>query len=94
MGVVIRQKLVELDNHIKELNRLRCVGITQGSNFSAIVKEAEEITKLASFLDSYKDLDKDREREVKETIMIYFNREHTYDSTLLKCIGYCFGECD
>lgn len=95
MGV-ISNKVRELDKHIVNLAKLRESDgwITKHSDFSTIVKEAEEIVKLASFLSSYKELDNEREKDVKEATMVYLNRENTYDSTLLKCIGYCFGEYD
>jgi len=91
---VISSKITALDNHIKKLIELRDVFINQGTDFAAIVEEAEEIVKLASFLDSYKALDKERETDVKETVMCWLNERNDYDSVLLKCIGYCFGERD
>lgn len=93
MGV-INDKMKKLDKHISNMNTLRDVFINQETDFGAIIKEAEEIIKVASFLDSYKELDKEREKDVKETVMVYLNRENTYDSAFLKCIEYCFGECD
>lgn len=95
MGV-ISNKVRELDKHIVNLGKLRESDgwITKHSDFSSIIKEAEEIVKLASFLNSYKELDDEREKDVKETVMAYLNRENTYDSTLLKCVEYCFGEYD
>lgn len=93
MGV-IRNKMKELDKRINTLNELQDVFINQGSDFKAIINEAQEIVKLASFLDSYKELDKEREKDVKETVMVYLNKNNDYDSAFLKCIGYCFGECD
>jgi hypothetical protein len=95
MGV-ISDKTKQLDKHIANLAKLRESDgwITKHSDFSTIVKEAEEIVKLASFLNSYKELDDEREKDVKEAVMVYLNRENTYDSTLLKCVEYCFGEYD
>lgn len=95
---VVGNKINELNAHIKKLNKLSGLAdgwrVDQGTDFEAVIKEAEEIVKLASFLASYKDLDNEREKDVKESIMVYFDRENTYDSTLLKCVEYCFGECD
>ena len=95
MGV-ISDKTKQLDKHIVNLAKLRESDgwITKHSDFSTIIKEAEEIVKLASFLSSYKELDNEREKDVKEAVMVYLNRENTYDSALLKCIEYCFGEND
>lgn len=93
MGV-ISNKVKELEMHINNINKLKGLWIAQDTDFEAITKEAEEIVKLSSFLSSYKELDNEREKDVKEATMVYLNRENTYDSTLLKCIGYCFGEYD
>lgn len=91
---VISEKMKQLEKHINNLNKLKDLWIAKDTDFVAITKEAEEIVKLASFLSAYKELDKEREKDVKEAVMVYLNRENTYDSALLKCVGYCFGEYD
>ena len=93
---VISEKVKELDKHIRKLRKIKDEDgwITKYSDFDTILKEAEEIVKLASFLNSYKELDKEREQHVKETIGVYMDRENTYDSALFKCVEYCFGEYD
>ncbi len=93
MGV-IASKINELDGHIVELISLRELYVDMGTDFEAVIKEAQEIVKLASFLNSYKELDKEREKSVKETVMNYLNERNTYDSALMESIGYDFGERD
>lgn len=95
---IVGNKITELNSHIAKLNKLSGFAdgwrVDQGTDFEAVVKEAEEIVKLASFLVSYKDLDNEREKDVKEIVMNYLNKNNTYDSAFIKSIGYCFGECD
>ena len=91
---VISNKIKELNKNINKLNNLKGLGVAQDTNFDEITKIAEEIVKLSSFLSSYKELDKEREKAVKETIMAFFDEENNYDGTLMECVGYCFGECD
>lgn len=93
MGV-ISKKINELDGHILELISLRELYVDMGTDFEAVVKEAQEIVKLASFLNSYKELDKEREKAVKETVLGYLNERNTYDSALIESLGYNFGERD
>ena len=89
---VIGDKIVTLRNHIRTLNK--CEVCLNSEDYDTIIQEAEEIVKLASFLKLYKELDKERERDVKETVMNYLSENNTYDGAFLKCIGYCFGEYD
>lgn len=91
MGV-IGNKIDSLKKHIRNLQN--CEVCLNSNDYDIIVKEAEEIVKVASFLKSYKELDTEREKDVKETIMGYLNENNTYDSTLIKSVGYCFGEFD
>ena len=93
MGI-IADKRHELNQHIQELNRLRWGCVDSDTDFLAVAKEAEKIVKLAYFLESYKELDKEREASVKETVMGYLNEQNTYDSALIESLGYCFGEYD
>lgn len=89
---VIGNKISTLRNHIKTLNK--CEVCLNSEDYDTIIQEAEEIVKLASFLKSYKELDREREKDVKQTVMNYLNENNTYDGTFLKCIEYCFGEYD
>ena len=64
-------------------------------DLDSVIKCLQEIIETASFLKQYKDLDKEREEAVKQTVMVYMNDNDTYDSAFLKCIEYCFsGESD
>lgn len=91
MGV-IGNKIDSLKKNIKNLQNFEvCLN---SNDYDIIIKEAEEIVKVASFLKSYKELDAEREKDVKETIMGYLNENNTYDSALIKSVGYCFGEFD
>lgn len=89
---VIGNKVEVLKTHIKKLNN--CEVCLNSDDYDTIINEAEEIAKIAYFLKSYKELDKEREKAVKEAVMVYLNENNTYDGVLMKCIGYCFGERD
>lgn len=88
----VGNKIDMLKTHIRALNT--CEVCLHSKDYDTIIHEAEEITKLAYFLKSYKELDREREKDVKETIMEYLNENNTYDRALMKNIGYCFGERD
>ena len=91
MGV-IGNKIEELRKHISNLNK--CEICLCSDNYDIIINEAEEISKLAYFLKSYKELDKERQKDVNETIQVWLDEHDTYDRVLFECIGYCFGEKD
>lgn len=89
---IISNKINALKKHIRALNN--CEVCLNSDDYDSIIHEAEEITKLAYFLKSYKELDEERKQAVKQVAMAYLNENNTYDSSLLKSIEYCFGECD
>ena len=89
---VVGNKIDMLKMHIRTLNT--CEVCLHSEDYDTMIREAEEIVKLAYFFKSYKELDREREKEVKETVMEYLNENNTYDGTLMECIGYCFGERD
>lgn len=89
---VIGNKIGELKRHIRILRD--CEVCLESNDYDTIIRRAQEIVKIAYFLKSYKELDKERENDVKETVMVYLNDNNTYDSALIKSIGYCFGERD
>lgn len=89
---VVNDKVNLLRKNITTLNEYKYD--LEFDNYDAIMCIAEDIVKLAYFLKSYRDLDVERERDVKETVIAFLNRNDMYDKPFMDCIEHCFGEYD
>lgn len=85
---IINKKIHELRKHISALDEDDAY--LYSDKYEKIVEHAQEIVKLASFLKDYRELDKERLRDVKEVAMNDLNKRNDYDSALLKTYESCF----